>query len=113
MNTDWLWRLVHLEPVRFRTAVTSVTALLFTLGIYVAPGLDDRLVAAVVALAGLVSAVWIRPAVLPTDKVLAYLPDPDRPARVKAGDATTTASDSVVLAAVKTDPADLDGAATR
>lgn len=100
-----LWRIVHLNPSLFRGAVVAVVALLVSLGIVIAPAVPDQLVTAVVAVAALVQGFWTRDGVTPNDKVLAYAPDPlERPGYVLAGDATTRASDKMILAAVRSDP---------
>lgn len=106
MNRDTIWwRLVHLEPAVWRGAVVAVVALLGALGIIVAPGIPDALIAAWVALAAVVQALWTRPAVTANARVVVEAPDPvDRPGRVLAGEAVTGASDALILAAARSDP---------
>ena len=104
-NTFW-WRLLHLDPVLFRTGVVSVVALLASLGIAIAPGIPDSLITAVAAVAALVSALWSRDGVTPNDKVVVYQPDPvGQPSALLPGAATPRAStDNQIVTAARAAP---------
>lgn len=98
-NDNFWWRLTHLNPVLFRSAVTAVMALLLSLGIVIAPAIPDNLVNAVWAIAALVGALWSREGVVPNDKVVVYQPDPVRyPSAILPGAATAGgASEKAIL----------------
>lgn len=94
---EWLVRFAKMEPAVFRGIIVSIVALLASVGVVVTPALSDSIVGLIGAVAALVAALWIKPAVTPNGKVVSYLPDPDRRGKLMPGDATTTASDGVVL----------------
>ena len=104
-DTVW-WRLVHLDPVILRGGLTSVFTILGSLGILVAPGLDDSLVTAWVGVMGIVGVVWVRPAVTANARVAVWVPDPvNRPNVVASGEASPDqASDRAILRAAREDP---------
>lgn len=105
-NGFW-YRLVHLDPALFRGLVVAVVALLASIGILVSPDLADSLVGAVVALSAIVQALWTKPAVTPNDKVVVYVPDPvSQPGQVAPGNAVTSATNSEIVEAARTAPAD-------
>jgi hypothetical protein len=109
MNRDtFWWRLLHLNPVLFRTAVVTIVALLAMAGVLVSPTLPDTLTAAVTAIAALGGALWSRDGVTPNDKVVVYQPDPvDRPTVILPGVGTAEgSSDRAVLEAARAAPAD-------
>jgi len=92
------WRLVHLEPVLFRSAVVAVGWLAFSVGILASPDVPDAALGALTTIAAVIQVVWVRPGVTPNAKVVVEAPDPiDRPALVVAGEAVTDASDAAIL----------------
>lgn len=96
-NGVW-WRIVHLEPAMWRGVVMAVVALLTAAGVYVAPGVPDTLVIAIVAVTALIQAVWTRPAVTANARVVVVAPDPiAKPRTVEAGEAVTRASHEQIL----------------
>jgi predicted PurR-regulated permease PerM len=99
---QWLERFITLQPAAFRSLVVTFVALLASLGIFVSPQISDNFIAFVGALSTLIAGLWIRNGVTPNSKVLAYVPDPDRPRVIAPGEATTTARDSAILDAVAT-----------
>jgi len=103
-GTLW-WRLVHLEPALVRGLITAVVLVLLSVGVAVSPAIPDALIGLFVAVAPVVQSLWIRQAVTANARVVVEAPDPvDRPRVVVAGEATTTASDSLILAAAKSEP---------
>jgi hypothetical protein len=101
-KTSVWWRVVHLEPALLRGAVVAVVALLGALGILVSPQLPDVLIGAWAALAAVLQAVWTRPAVTANARVVVWAPDPfESPQTVVAGEATTTASSTVIIDAAR------------
>lgn len=106
-NTFW-WRLVHLDPVLFRSAIVAVITLLAMFGILVSNALPDALTAVVTTLGALIAAVWSRDGVAPMDKVVLYQPDPvSNPNQTVAGPATasvTTTDAKLVSEARRTGP---------
>lgn len=101
---QFLERFASLQPAVFRGVIVAVVALLASVGILVSPELADALVGLVGSLSALTAAFWIRPAVTPNSKVLAYTPDPEHPRVIASGEGTTTAPDGVILDAVRYDP---------
>lgn len=105
VNPGWLWKLAHLDPTLFKGFVMAGVALLGTIGIVVADVKVNAIVGFVTAALLLVQALWTKPSVTANAKVLAFTPDPiDRPAVVCPGEAVTTASDRVVVDAVRSAP---------
>jgi hypothetical protein len=104
-NTFW-WRLLHLDPVLFRTVAVTLVALLASLGILVTPAISDNLVAVVMAVSALAGALWARDGVTPNDKVVVYKPDPvGQPSALLPGAATAEASsDNAIVTAARAAP---------
>lgn len=94
---EWLIRFSRMEPAVFRGLIVSIVALLASVGVIVTPALSDSIVGLIGAVAALIAGFWIKPAVTPNDKVVSYLPDPERRGKLLSGAAITTASDGVVL----------------
>lgn len=88
-DSAW-WRLTHLEPALFRTAVVAVFTLLGSVGITVSDRIPDALVTVLVSLAAVVTAVWVRSGVTPNATVAVTVPDPSRPSVVEAGEAVVS-----------------------
>lgn len=98
-------KLLHLDPVLVAAMVTVITTVAALFGVELSHGKAE--VFAVVGLAIIVigAQLWARRKTLARRKVLAFLPDPvDKPNRVAAGTAVTTASDSTVIRAVRMSP---------
>jgi hypothetical protein len=104
-KTFW-WRLLHLDPVLFRSAVVAIVALLASLGIVVSDTIPDSLITAVATIAALVAAIWNRDGVTPNDKVVVYQPDPiGQPSVVLPGAATAEdSSDNQIVQAARAAP---------
>lgn len=99
-DTFW-WKLTHLDPAVYKGLVVAVIGLLAAFGVAIAPDIPDQVIGLVVALMAIVQAIWTRRDVTPNAKVVAYLPDPFKPAAIAPGEATTTASDNKILDAAK------------
>lgn len=98
-----LWKLVHLDPIMLNLIVTAITGVAALFGVVVAEEKAKLIAVAIflVVVAGM--QIWARAKTLSKKKVLAFVPDPTgAPATVCPGQATTTASDIRVLAAVST-----------
>lgn len=103
-NKGFWYKLVHLDPALWRALVVATVALLASIGIKVSDQIPDNLILFVLAVMGIIQALWTRNGVTPNAKVLAYLPKPiEGPNIVAAGEATTNAPDSKVLDAVRTE----------
>jgi hypothetical protein len=104
MVKDFLWRLVHLEPTMMRTFVVTIFALLAATGVVVNDSLPDALVSAVIALAAIIQAVWVRQGVTANARVVVEAPDPvDQPGLVAPGQAVTMADDASIIEAATTE----------
>lgn len=100
---NWLERFAALDPVMLRGVVVTVFALLGAVGISVSDGLVAAVLAFVVALGALVTALVSRPAVTPNEKVLVYKPDPfDAPGTVAAGHAVVAQDRAQAVAELAT-----------
>lgn len=99
-DTFW-WKIIHLNPVLFRTAVIAVFVLAGTLGFRfaAAEAVADAATTVLVSVGALVAALWARDGVVPMDKVVVYQPNPvDNPRVLEAGPATAPANtDAQVL----------------
>lgn len=97
----WWWKLVHLEPVVWKTLILTVVAVLGSVGILVSDDLANNLVLLLTTLLGIVQIVWTRPSVTANAKVVVEAPDPaGDPYTVAPGEAVTKApSDEIVRAA--------------
>ncbi len=101
-NTGFWWRLVHLNPAVYRAFIMALAALLVGLGLTFGADLPEQIVVLLGAVFALVQGLWTKEAVVPVDKVLAYLPDPvDRPNAVAAGVAVTGASNEQIIEAAR------------
>lgn len=98
---QFLERLVTLQPAVLRGAIVSIVTLLTAVGVFVSPEIPDAIMGVVGTVSALVAALWIRSAVTPNAKVLAYVPDPERPRVIEPGEATTTATSGAILEAVR------------
>jgi hypothetical protein len=96
-----LRRLIELEPVKLRGLVMTTAMLLTILGVKLIPGLDEALLAWLLALFPVVQWLWTRGAVTPNATVAVRVPDPDKPGVIEAGDATTTASGAAIITAAR------------
>lgn len=100
-DTFW-WRLTHMEPTVYRSLVVAVVALLVSLGVKVSPGLPDAIIGFIGVLALITQVLWVREGVMPTAKVVTYLPDPvAAPAEIRAGEAVTTAKPYDIVEAAR------------
>jgi hypothetical protein len=104
---NFWWKVIHLNPVLFRTAVVAVFVLAGTLGFHflAAEAVADAATTLFVSVGALVAALWSRDGVVPMAKVVAYQPDPvDAPSQLEAGPATAPSnSDAAVLRAARTE----------
>lgn len=102
-DTFW-WRLVHLDPALLRGLVVALVLLLGGLGVSIATDVPDTVVTAIAAFLAIVQALWTRPAVTANARVVVAAPDPvNRPGRVVAGEAVTTATSDAILDAARSD----------
>jgi len=102
-NNSFWYRLVNLDPALFRGLVVAVVALLATLGVTIAPGVPDQVIAIVWLLSAIIQALWTRGGVTPNAKVAVSVPDPiNEPEKVEAGGAVTTAPNHEIIAAATT-----------
>lgn len=99
---QWIERISSLQPAVVRGVIVSTVTLLAIVGVVVSPQLPDALIGFIGSVSALAAAVWIKPSVTPNVKVLAYVPDPEEPRVVAAGEATTTAGSAAILDAVRT-----------
>lgn len=103
-NSFW-YKLTKLEPAVYRGLIVAIVALLASIGVAIAPGLPDAVIGFILVLLPIVQALWTRPAVTANARVAVYLPDPqNEPNYVKAGEATTTATNADILEAAKEEP---------
>jgi len=102
-NDNFWYRLINLDPALFRGLVVAVVALLATLGVTIAPGVPDQVIAIVWLLSAIIQALWTRGGVTPNAKVAVSVPDPiNEPEKVEAGGAVTTAPNHEIIAAATT-----------
>lgn len=100
-NSLW-YRLTKLEPAVYRGLIVAVVAILATVGVSIAPGLPDQIIALIWAVSAIVQALWTRQSVTANAKVAVSVPDPvNAPQVVEAGEAMTTAPDKQILEAAK------------
>jgi hypothetical protein len=107
MNKDtFWWRLIHLNPVLFRSAVVTLVSLLAMFGVLVSPGLPDQLTAVITTVGAVVAALWSRDGVTPMEKVVVYQPDPvGAPKVVLPGEATADrTTDQAIINAARATP---------
>jgi hypothetical protein len=98
----FLNRLMTLDPALWRGLIVAIFALLGTIGVTIVPGLPDQLIGLVWIISAIAQALWTRQAVTPNGKVAVAVPDPiNAPEVVVAGEATTTATNSEIVAAAK------------
>lgn len=92
-EAPWWEKLVKLDPALVRAFIVTVFALIaVTFNITVLDGTVENVINFVLALSSIIAAVWIRPAVTPNAKVLAYDDTPLSPQpTIKAGEATVPA----------------------
>lgn len=100
-NKNWFQKLLALDPLVVRGFITTLVGLVGAFGITVTEGTSQAIIGFTLALLGLLTAIWGRPAVTPNAKVLAFQPRPiDAPQIVEAGEAAIVAgSDTAEQAA--------------
>lgn len=91
-SPSFWYRLVHLEPVLWKGLVVAVFALVGSLGVIYTEALPDQIVGFIVALAAIIQVLWVRPSVIPAEKVVLYSNDPANGLQLKAGPAVPSPS---------------------
>jgi hypothetical protein len=96
------YRLVHLEPAIIRGVIMAGVAVLASVGIFVSEDLPNDLVLLITVVFALIQALWTRSATIPTEKVVAYVEDPEVGKQLVAGPAVPARSvtDEQIHAAV-------------
>lgn len=101
-NDNFWYRLTKLDPALYRGLIVATVTLLASIGVIVAPGIPDALIAFVAIIIPIIQALWTRSAVTANARVAVVVPDPVfAPDEVEPGEAVTTAPNSEIISAAK------------
>jgi hypothetical protein len=104
-NAGFWWKLVHLNPALWRGLIVAVAALLVSVGISIfTDSVQNGVYGVIIAVVGIVQALWTRGSVTANQKVVVYKPDPvESPNTLASGLSISYDEDALVRTAANTD----------